>query len=193
MQSMGEIYQSYAKTVYKYLFSLTHSQDIAEELTQETFYQAVRSIDRFDGSCAVSTWLCAIAKHQLSSYRRKHPPTEHVEELDGASDSVEDKALAAAGRVDLLKRLHQCPEPFREIPCRAGDHTGSRRQSYPLGKRKSYFCGDLRRVSDAPPLCRGYEQKRCKRQCAEHVILSRTVYKHAANGDRALRLDDDAF
>ncbi len=115
MQPMGEIYQSYAKTVYKYLFSLTHSQDIAEELTQETFYQAVRSIDRFDGSCAVSTWLCAIAKHQLSSYRRKHPPTEPVEELDGASDSAEDKALAAAGRVDLLKRLHQCPEPFREI------------------------------------------------------------------------------
>lgn len=115
MQSMGEIYQSYAKTVYKYLFSLTHSQDIAEELTQETFYQAVRSIDRFDGSCAVSTWLCAIAKHQLSAYRRKHPPTENVEELDGASDPAEDRALAAAGRVDLLKRLHQCPEPFREI------------------------------------------------------------------------------
>ncbi|MGM9553425.1 MAG: RNA polymerase sigma factor [Faecousia sp.] len=115
MQPMGEIYQSYAKRVYKYLLSLTHSQDIAEELTQETFYQAVRSIDRFDGSCTVSTWLCAIAKHQLSTYRRKHPPTEHVEELDGVTDSAEDKALAAAGRVDLLKRLHQCPEPFREI------------------------------------------------------------------------------
>ena len=114
MQSMEEIYQTYAKIVYKYLLSLTHSRDIAEELTQETFYQAVRSVDRFDGSCAVSTWLCAIAKHQLSSYRRKHPPTECVEELDGAADSAESAALAAAERVDLLKRLHQCPEPFRE-------------------------------------------------------------------------------
>ena len=65
MQSMDEIYQSYAKTVYKYLMSQTHSEDLAEELTQETFYQAIRTIDRYDGSCRISTWLCAIAKNVL--------------------------------------------------------------------------------------------------------------------------------
>ena len=41
MQSMDEIYQKYAKRVYKYLLSLIHNQDVAEELTQETFYQAI--------------------------------------------------------------------------------------------------------------------------------------------------------
>ena len=46
MQSINEIYQQYAQTVFKYLMTLTHSVDIAEELTQETFYQAVKSIDR---------------------------------------------------------------------------------------------------------------------------------------------------
>ena len=71
MQSMDEIYQAYAKTVYKYLLTRTHDADLAEELTQETFYQAIRSIDRFDGSCRISTWLCAIAKNLWLAYQRK--------------------------------------------------------------------------------------------------------------------------
>ena len=54
---MEEVYQKYAKAVYHYLLSLCRSHDIAEELTQETFYQAIKSIDRYDESYKVSTWL----------------------------------------------------------------------------------------------------------------------------------------
>ena len=73
MQSMEEIYRQHAQTVYRYLCSLTGDEDLSEELTQETFAQAVSSIGRFDGSCKVSTWLCAIAKNPLMAYRRRHP------------------------------------------------------------------------------------------------------------------------
>ena len=66
-----EVYREYSQMVYKYLFSLTGDAHVAEEVTQETFYQAVRCAGRFDGSCRFSTWLCAIAKNQLNSYRRK--------------------------------------------------------------------------------------------------------------------------
>ena len=51
LANMEEIYQAHARTVYKFLLSQCHDADLAEELTQETFYQAVRSIDRFNGSC----------------------------------------------------------------------------------------------------------------------------------------------
>ena len=51
MDSMSAVYQRHAQTVYKFLLSLCHDPDLAEELTQETFYQAVRSADRFDGRC----------------------------------------------------------------------------------------------------------------------------------------------
>ena len=54
LANMEEIYQAHARTVYKFLLSQCHDADLAEELTQETFYQAVRSIDRFNGSCKVS-------------------------------------------------------------------------------------------------------------------------------------------
>ncbi len=115
MQPMDEIYQEYAQKIYRYLLSLTHQSDLAEELTQETFYQALKSIERFDGSCQLSTWLCAIAKNQLLSYQRKHPPLENLEDYDQAIGSAEDMVIDSANRIELLKRLHSCPEPLREI------------------------------------------------------------------------------
>ncbi|MBR2717204.1 MAG: sigma-70 family RNA polymerase sigma factor [Oscillospiraceae bacterium] len=115
MQPMEEIYQSYARTVYRYLLSLTRDDDLAEELTQETFFQAIRTSDRFDGSCAVSTWLCAIAKNVLSTYRRKHPPLADIEEQAIPTASAEDDALDTLGQEAMLRRLHEQPEPYREV------------------------------------------------------------------------------
>ena len=63
MKDLDTVYRQHAQTVYKFLLSQCRDPQTAEELTQETFYQAVRSIDRFDGSCKVSVWLCQIAKH----------------------------------------------------------------------------------------------------------------------------------
>lgn len=112
---MEEIYQQHARTVYRYLFTLTRDADLAEELTQETFYQAIRSSERFDESCAVSTWLCAIAKNVLRTHRRKHPETEHVEEQTLPLPSAEADALAAAEKLELMKKLHALREPYREV------------------------------------------------------------------------------
>lgn len=115
MQPMDEIYQQYAQTVYRYLLSLTRDGDLAEELTQETFFQAIRSVERFDGSCAVSTWLCAIAKNALRTYRRKHPETEDVDDQTLFAPSAEADAEEESGRVEVLKRLHALREPYREV------------------------------------------------------------------------------
>ena len=112
---MEEVYRQYARTVYRYLLSLTRDGDLAEELTQETFYQAIRSSERFDGSCTVSTWLCAIAKNVLSTYRRKHPVVEDIDGLTLAGPSAEADALCAAERIELLKQLHALREPYREV------------------------------------------------------------------------------
>ena len=115
LQSMDEIYQEYARIVYKYLISLTHNEDLAEELTQETFCQAIRSINRFDEKCSISTWLCAIAKNLYLTYLRKHPVQEDIDEVDIAVDSAEKSALENLGRVELLRMLHSLEEPYREV------------------------------------------------------------------------------
>ncbi len=78
MQDMEQIYQQYFHTVYRYLRCLTGRNDsLAEELCQETFYQAVKSVHRYRGECAIPTWLCQIARHvwmhelQKKRYRKE--------------------------------------------------------------------------------------------------------------------------
>lgn len=115
MKGMDEVYKQYAATVYRYLLSLTRDRDLAEELTQETFYQAIRSSDRFDGSCSVSTWLCAIAKRVSLAYYRKYPKHEELELVTESSDSAEESYLIKEGRKELLKKLHSLKEPAREV------------------------------------------------------------------------------
>lgn len=126
MKVTDEVYREYSQMVYKYLFSLTRDAHVAEEVTQETFYQAVRCAGRFDGSCRFSTWLCAIAKNQLNSYRRKHPEQAYNAEASEASERAEVRAgktdatpetavLSEYGRVEILKKLHQMDETVREV------------------------------------------------------------------------------
>ena len=112
---MEEIYQQYAQTVYRYLLSLTRDADLAEELTQETFYQAIRSIERFDGSCKLSTWLCAIAKRVLLTWQRKHPVQEGLCEDAGLASSAETEVLQQQSRIELIRQMHRLPEPGREV------------------------------------------------------------------------------
>lgn len=118
MENLDEIYRRHAATVYKFLLSLCRDAHAAEELTQETFYQAVRSIDRFDGSCQVSTWLCQIAKHlfyqQLRKSRREEPLPEEEAALPPLP-SAEEEVLDQSGRLELLRRVHELPEPGREV------------------------------------------------------------------------------
>ena len=117
METMEEIYRAHARTVYKFLLSLCHDPETAEELTQETFYQAVRAADRFDGSCKVSTWLCQIARNTWTSLRRKEGRCQPLDDTAALPDSrdfaaaFEDKDLA----LRIHRLLHRLPEPYREV------------------------------------------------------------------------------
>jgi RNA polymerase sigma-70 factor (ECF subfamily) len=115
MLSMEETYKAHSQTVYRYLLSLTHNAALSEELTQETFYQAVKSVARYDGSCKVSTWLCAIAKNALRSYRRKHTPAQPLDEVSTMTGSPEAEMLAGIARVELIKKLRLLDGEMREV------------------------------------------------------------------------------
>ena len=113
MDSMSAVYQRHAQTVYKFLLSLCHDPDLAEELTQETFYQAVRSADRFDGRCKVSVWLCQIAKHLWYQHLRKSRREEPLPEDGLPAPSAEEDTLARQGHLDLLRQIHSLPPNTR--------------------------------------------------------------------------------
>lgn len=117
MEDMEQIYREHAQTVYKFLLSQCHNETLAEELTQETFYQAVRSIDRFDGSCKISVWLCQIGKHLWYQYVRKKKREVPVGEAaeDRAVSSAEEEILTRENHLDLLRQIHRLSDPAREV------------------------------------------------------------------------------
>ena len=115
MDDMAQIYQEHAQTIYHFLLSQCRDPDLAEELTQETFYQAVRSIDRFNGSCKLSVWLCQIAKHLWYQHLRRQGRTEPLPEEGFAVPSAEEDTLARQERLDLLRQIHGLPPNTREV------------------------------------------------------------------------------
>ena len=115
MEDMEKIYQEHAQTVFKFLMSQCHDESLAEELTQETFYQAVKSIHRFDGSCKISVWLCQIAKHlwyQHLQKKNRQTPDADQEQL---AASAEEELLSREDHLELLRQIHSLPDPAREV------------------------------------------------------------------------------
>ena len=47
MSDFDEIYRLYAKDVYRFLLKMCGNADLAEELTADTFYRAVKTIDSY--------------------------------------------------------------------------------------------------------------------------------------------------
>ena len=124
MEDLSEIYKSYANEVKLFLLCLTSSEDLAEELTQETFYQAVKSIHRYNGECKMSVWLCQIAKHSYFDYLKKakhrnHTSIDYLTTTGVDIRSKEDLPDIAMIKESTLREIHQeirqLQEPYAEI------------------------------------------------------------------------------
>ena len=120
MQDMEQIYEQYFETVYKYLFCLTRNSDMAEELTQETFYRAVKKIHTFKGECKISVWLCQIAKNLWYDECRKHQKAikmneENFLETQVSNDVTEEKVVQNEEKMALYKKLQKLDEKTREV------------------------------------------------------------------------------
>ncbi len=119
---MDELYKKYSKLVYNYLNSLSGNTSIAEELTQETFYKAIKGINKFNNECKISTWLCKIAKNAWNDYLRKERSQnlvsinyeDYIEKIifeKSFEEKIEDKSEI----ISLYKYIHTLDENTREV------------------------------------------------------------------------------
>ena len=119
MQDIEKIYEEYFETVNKYLFCLTHNNDISEELTQETFYKAVQKIHTYKGECKMSVWLCQIAKNLWYDQCRKNKKilkTEESELLEVQDlNSLEDQIISNDEKITLYRKMQSLDEKTREV------------------------------------------------------------------------------
>lgn len=118
MMDMDAIYKEYADIVFKYLMTLCYEEDTAQELTQEVFYQAVRSSERYDGSCKVSTWLCQIAKHmwyQELDRRKRKGTSELKEDLASSGADLSEQICLKEEKMELFRKVHILDETAKEV------------------------------------------------------------------------------
>ena len=120
MQNIEEIYQEYYTTVYKYLFCLTQNSDISEELTQETFTEAIEDIKKFRGECKLSVWLCQIAKHLWYKELKKKDKNnkisfENVTDSMLYNDTLEETICAKEEKLKLFKDMQKLDEKARKV------------------------------------------------------------------------------
>ena len=109
------IYSQYFNDVYKYALSLCRNETLAEELTQETFFKALKSIDKIKGDCKIRVWLCQIMKNTYLSLcqKNKHITNESREENEG--ECIEKKLINSETAWKIHKKLHFLDEPYKEV------------------------------------------------------------------------------
>lgn len=112
-----EVYDLYFRDVYRYALSICRNESLAEEITQETFYKALKNLDSFDGRCKVPAWLCQIAKNTYISICRKSK-RENINvdvEQFAEGQSVEELFYDRETAFVIHRALHNLTEPYKEV------------------------------------------------------------------------------
>lgn len=106
--------------MFLYIRRLSKDDHLAEEITSETFFKAMRSLDSFRRDCDIRVWLCQIAKNCYFSYLKKAGRTEPLDDteflnLSLQDESVEEHLLQQDEAQQVQKILHNLPDPYKEV------------------------------------------------------------------------------
>ena len=118
MDNLDILFEAYYEDVLRFLRGLTRDESMAEELTQETFYRAIKSIHTFRGDSDLRVWLCSIAKNLFFTHRQKQSRIAPEETIDHSVaeeklfvQMIEDRDMA----LQIHKILHELKEPYKEV------------------------------------------------------------------------------
>ena len=115
-----QIYRMYFTDVFRYIRNLSGDEQIAEEITADTFFKAMNAIDRFRGDCDIRVWLCQIAKNCYSSYLKKKKRMELVDDpellnLADQGENLEEVLARNEETLQIQNILHELPDPYKEV------------------------------------------------------------------------------
>jgi len=111
------IFNSYFKDVYLFIYSLSKDKYIADDLTSETFFKAINSIDNFKGNCDIKVWLFQIAKNSYYSYVRKNKNLVNLDSVPEIEDDndVEKSVYSSEESMKIHEIIHDLSEPYKEV------------------------------------------------------------------------------
>ena len=115
-QASEKLYEAYYMRVYSYAVTLCGSRELAEEITQETFYRAMTKSASFRREADEVTWLCTIAKNLFYDEKRRQKKTGPIpEDIESEGKSIEQIAADKDSSFRVHLALHALEEPYREI------------------------------------------------------------------------------
>lgn len=108
------IYEKHAAYIYHYLLFLTGDENLADELTQETFYRAYMNHEQFRGDSNIRTWLCKIAKNAFYANDRTKKHLQKVKRrFAGETETSDTQNILEAG--EILQYAQKLPKMYREV------------------------------------------------------------------------------
>ena len=115
-----KVYKEYFNDVYLYIKRLSGNEHIAEEITSDTFFKALKSIDSFRGECEIRVWLCQIAKNSYYTYIKKNSKIQNVEETElfnmaDNKNNVDEDVARKIEVAEIQRILNETEEPYKEV------------------------------------------------------------------------------
>ncbi len=83
-----QLVETYSPRIYNLALKMLADPDLAEDVLQETFINAYRAIDRFEGRAHVSTWLYRIAHNAVLMRLRKEKNAPQIQSLDDEAETL---------------------------------------------------------------------------------------------------------
>jgi RNA polymerase sigma-70 factor (ECF subfamily) len=119
-EAFGQLYDHYQASVYRFLYYRVGSVPLAEDLTAETFFRALRSMSSFRWQGKdFGAWLMTIARnltmdHFKAGRTRLEQTTEDMTALDTETEGPEGAVLSLLTNEALLAALSELPSEQRE-------------------------------------------------------------------------------
>ena len=120
MTEFEKIYRTYFNDVYLYIRRLSGDENIAEEITSETFFKAMRGISSFRGDCDIRVWLCQISKNCYYTYLKKSKQMNSIDDVElsalpSEDHTIEEQYMRREEAARIRTVLHNIPEPYKEV------------------------------------------------------------------------------
>ena len=118
---LGELYETYAKMIYRFIYLKCKDANVAEDIVQTTFLKAITGINSFKGDSQISTWLCRIAKNEYINYLKKNRSWKSLEDYPKETaeslhrDLVLEKIIAHEQATTAKQLLDALEEPYRDV------------------------------------------------------------------------------
>ena len=116
MTEFEKIYDQHFREVYAFILSMSRNEKLAEEITQETFFKALKAIDGFKGQCKMNVWLCQIAKNTYFTHLSKQKRLVPEEAVESSGDAVMEQLMENREEaMRVHKVLHSLQDPYKEV------------------------------------------------------------------------------